>query len=349
MHRSQNGWYGDYKSVYPYRGYYSQAIPTKRDIFDNVYTVGAGQTESLIEFYNEGGRPSWAIPTANKAYERFRQKALGDASQLGTFVAEWRESLGMVTNRAIGLRKAYSALRKGKFRQALKHLSVAPKKKHRNKVSNAAHEASGLWLEYWFGWAPSLADMYTALEQLSDPLPLARFHGSARTLHQDDYFYAPWGIARQSSRAYWARTGASISVSNPNLFLASQLGVVNPVSVLWEVIPFSFLVDWVFKVGNFIESFTDFVGCSLDKPYSTYFMKYYDNHQIGAYLGQPYSEWASTYVTGVVQIRVPGIIRPVPDYHVFANLGTSITRTATAVSLLAQVLNGFDVSDLHRI
>ena len=53
-------------------------------------------------------------------------------------------------------------------------------------------------------------------------------------------------------------------ISSPNSLKANQLGLVNPASVAWELIPFSFLVDWFLPVGKFLESYTDTVGMQLD-------------------------------------------------------------------------------------
>jgi hypothetical protein len=63
--------------------------------------------------------------------------------------------------------------------------------------------------------------------------------------------------------------GAEIFVSNPNLYLANKLGFVNPGVIAWELVPFSFVIDWFVPVGNFLSQWTDFVGLTLQKAYTT--------------------------------------------------------------------------------
>jgi hypothetical protein len=242
------------------------------------------------------------------------------------------------------MRKAYSALRRGNFRKALRELSVDPKRKHKNKIRNAADEASGLWLEYWFGWSPSVNDIFTALEQLESDIPNSRFSGTARVRFNKTTGPIFGGVQQQTATVR-IKTGATVRCTNPNLFLASQLGIVNPAAIAWEVIPFSFLVDWIFKVGDFINSFSDFAGCALENPYRTSVLNFYDLYEQRNNSSEPRNVWSVTSATGAAMVRHVGVIRPIPNRQVFANLGTSLTRTATAVSLLHQVLSGSDLLD----
>lgn len=54
-----------------------------------------------------------------------------------------------------------------------------------------------------------------------------------------------------------------VKVTNHDLWLANQLGLVNPLQFVNEAIPFSFVVDWASNWSSVINSLTDFVGLSL--------------------------------------------------------------------------------------
>jgi hypothetical protein len=41
---------------------------------------------------------------------------------------------------------------------------------------------------------------------------------------------------------------------------ASELGLTNPVEVLWELVPFSFVIDWALPIGSFISQFDASLG-----------------------------------------------------------------------------------------
>lgn len=269
-----------------------------------------------------------AQPIRNKAYERMREYIAGDSAALGTALAETEASFGMIQKRAMGLYRAYKALRKGDFRKFLKELSVSPKRKHKNLIRNGAHEASGLWLEYWFGWSPAINDIYTAVDQLSQPAPhrfQARGRASTPVLEKS--------TTQEVSGKYSAQTQCWVELIDPNQFLLSQLGMTNPFTVAWEIVPFSFLADWCFDVSSFIGSYTDFAGLKLSEKATTEMLKCdwivrpSSGNQTGQYkASQLFME------------RRLELIRPLPNLEILRNLGVSKTRAASAVALLTQIL-----------
>ena len=54
-------------------------------------------------------------------------------------------------------------------------------------------------------------------------------------------------------------------VTNQNAYLANRVGMINPATVAWELVPFSFAIDWFLPVTSFLDSYTDQVGWSVDR------------------------------------------------------------------------------------
>jgi hypothetical protein len=50
-------------------------------------------------------------------------------------------------------------------------------------------------------------------------------------------------------------------------------GLTSPVSLAWELIPFSFVVDWFLPIGSAIQAFSAFEGLTFMSGYKTYFTK----------------------------------------------------------------------------
>lgn len=243
-------------------------------------------------------------------------------------MAEYGESLGMIQKRAIGLYRAYKSLKKGDFRGCLRQLSVDPKRKHRSVVRTTAQEASGLWLEYWFGWSPTLGDIYSAADQLSQPTGTdgTSYDGRSnnRGVYGDSYQEVQW-VRR-------IKTGGRAKVVNPNLYLLAQLGLVNPVSVAWDLVPFSFMVNWVFDVSSFLNSYSDFIGIELSDVYTS------ETSRI-VWTNKEWGPLSGSYIAHqVFMARRLELVRPLPNLDILRNLGTSPTRAASAVSILAQIL-----------
>lgn len=286
----------------------------------------------------------------NKAYSKFKDKALGDTAQLGAFIAEGKQSYGMIANRATGIYRSYRQLRRGNFRGFLKELSVDPKRKHRSKTRAFAHEISGLWLEYWFGWSPSVNDMFAAVEQLNRTLSAERLHGVGMSwLPKREVRIGSTSNVRHTTceGKLFVKTGATCRLVNPDAALSASLGLANPLSIAWEVVPFSFVVDWFTKFGNVLEAKTDFLGIELLKPYTTTFYKVDMEFKTwfgGNASGKPREErpaWnITTEHTYFVTKRVKGLAYPVALRPKLLNFGSSATRAATAVSLLTSLFIG---------
>lgn len=328
--------------VLPYYGSKQKGI-IKRDDYNGTrappVSIGVcGHSPTIRAFLDNAGVPSWGTKAASGAYSKLREASVGDNTSLGTLAAERREAYGMIANRLVGLTRAYRSLRKGDFKQFLKELSVDPKRKHRSLARTVGREASGLWLEYWFGWKPTVNDLYSIGSVLSQDLPGSRYSGtSGRKYYQsagtDSSWYSEEGV-------YICKTGATIKLVNPNLFLLQQLGVLNPLSIAWEVVPFSFVVDWFTGFGTYLNALTDWVGLDVTDPYATYLWKL----KLGIFEGagnradfQAGKRIIAHYPKGYFMVRRKGLQRPIPTYPKLLNLGHSATRATTAASLLTQL------------
>jgi hypothetical protein len=268
---------------------------------------------------------------------------------MGVALLEARESFGMIANRAIQLRKAYKHIRKGELLDALHLFGIdKPMRRHRTpsfrrELRRRTHDASALWLEYWFGWAPFVADMFSACEVLTQPYPSSRVQGSASCSRSRSWTTSSGtdGRLRFNSkfRATY-RTGATLQVNNLNLFLANQLGLINPAAIAWEAIPFSFVVDWFTGVGNVVESWTDFVGVSLSDPFRTKFARETWDQQYGDVTQMSLGLQTTISARSFRLVRQKGLLQPLVTVPRFLNVGSSKTRAASAVSLLTQALTG---------
>jgi hypothetical protein len=134
------------------------------------------------------------------------------------------------------------------------------------------------------------------------------------------------------------KSGAQFNLSNSNLALAEQLGLANPASIAWELVPFSFVVDWFTNYGSVIGGLSSWAGYTISKPYTTRLFKGRviwvtgDNYQ-GSHTYDTYR------LTKFRCSRDKVLVGPLPSYpRWFDAIATSKTRAATAVSLLTQLM-----------
>lgn len=311
--------------------------------------------------------------TWNEAYGKFKDRLYairqesgeweGSDASLGVSFAETRQSLSMVTNRLKQLYQFQRELRTGRFGKAAEVLGTSISGRKLRKMEKArasdrtrdrAKSFANNYLEFHFGWSPLIQDIHDACQALSNPiLPhrvrvrstrFSQHPSSSVTYSGGDRFT----VGRMQSWKYQYGIGADVEVENPNLGLASQLGLVNPATVLWELVPFSFVVDWFANVGDYLSSFTDFAGLRLVNPFRTYYSEYkdsysaYDEYNYGSgphippwpFYWYRYTVMKGYEVEGFYVRRVPG---PIPGpILTLGSLNLNPRRGLAAISLLIQ-------------
>jgi hypothetical protein len=203
----------------------------------------------------------------NKAFSKYIEQVRSSAAMLENF-AQRKQAMTMMGDRLLQLATFAAYLKRRDFRSAAKVLYV-PSNKIPNGLKGHAKALGSNWLEFHFGWEPAVKDIYAAIDILQRDVPPAKVKGRGtvkiRTVTRlDAAWFEVYEYLTHSTIA------SEVSVSNPNLWKANQLGLVNPVSVAWELVPFSFVVDWFVNVGDFLNSFTDFVGLNITNPRTTH-------------------------------------------------------------------------------
>lgn len=125
------------------------------------------------------------------------------------------------------------------------------------------------------------------------------------------------------------------SASNPNLLLANRLGLINPQLWLWELTPWSFVVDWWLPVGTFLNNFTasvglDFTGLSITRTYKG------DGTISCDYTSQQSLKFTGTWYAAHKE-RTTSVMLPVPVSIPYGK-GLSIQRGQNALALIVQKL-----------
>lgn len=282
---------------------------------------------------------AWMDPETNlrnrvaaKAYDRFYDAVKGQTAAVGANVGEWRSSLEMVATRAAMLRSAWVNLRRGNVIGAARALGIPPDsprvtkivrgRRRRGNVSKK-HFASATWLELHFGWSPLIGDIYGAMEVLQTPqFGQIKAVGSA----SEPFVSQQWlsWIRRFASGTFGTRYEGVFQIDNPNAFLADRMGLTNPATILWELVPFSFVVDWFTNVGQVLGALNDHAGLTWLYGSSSVKLK-----------ASGYSDYNGVTQTMSRQSQERMILGgpPLPSLYLKSPLGGP-ARAATQISLL---------------
>lgn len=202
----------------------------------------------------------------NEALARFNGKLRKGGASLGITIATYKQSREMVVNRlnlmARRIDYTIKALQQRKNRGRLHWL-----RKQREPLA-------GQVLEGYFGWAPLYEDVYSSLNTvIQQAIPLSWVRAQSRGIIRD-YRQArgpadnPWSYENFDGKAM-VTLAASVYVENPNLWLLNRMGLINPATVAWDLVPFSFVVNMFVNVNQIISSITDEVGLTISNRSTT--------------------------------------------------------------------------------
>lgn len=339
---TQNAYSGGIKTYYHRKlGYKSKDVyPLKPTEYSKVVSQTA-RIDSMVDClaadssyaYSQSSSPrvtAMVEHAKRRAHSKLKDKIFTRAA-LGTTLGERREAIELMVLRLKSLKDAFQALRKGRFGDFLSALNTRPKKRHERTRWTRPKDAASLWLEYWFGWSPLIADIYAVIDVLQGeypPVEAIATSGSGgkvsfSSIQNPTWLYNIYDLDVKARATYRAKA----QITNPSLFLANQLGVINPVSVAWELVPFSFVVDWFLPVGDFINSYTDWVGVELKEK------------QLAVKLTvkgeERYRSWGDPYLTRSSVVRFERELDWAhPKFSWSPGYKHSMTRAATQVSLL---------------
>jgi len=317
-----------YYSVYP-------GVPSPCAGYSPWYT---GIPRTLSDYGPDSGEFLNQAQAINKARESFFQKARAKAS-VGVTLAEGKQAINMITQRASQLVHVVRAIRKGRFGDALYVLD--DRKTGRKLTTRGKYKQSAnTFLEWHFGWVPFAQDIYNAAEVLSSAVPDVTVKGRGKSLLEQSDSWTDTYSEQHYSRTWMAQAYVEgyLRTTNPNLGLLTQLGLTNPFLIAWELVPFSFVVDWFANVGEFLGQFDELHGITFDAPHHgvknrvlasyDYYNAYLGSHELWKHM-----EWSGVYFER--KFGIPSVelgLRPMKAI-------LSPTRAVTSVSLLVQQLS----------
>lgn len=217
----------------------------------------------------------------NQAYAEARLKLKESDFNAGVALAESKRTLDLLSVSVITLLRAIAYAMNGHWSKAGAVIGIpgwkdVPRtyttsggRTTRNPVrfnSRAfAAATANRWLEYQYGWKPLFSDLYALQQNLKDGFrsndqtfrivrQIKRGLPKEQVLGLDTAYYEKTlmeGVHEEIIKVvYFQKLG------NAHLNTISEYGLTNPALIAWELVPFSFVLDWLLPIGTFLESLT---------------------------------------------------------------------------------------------
>lgn len=190
----------------------------------------------------------WSNNDTLSLYEQLLKKVKSHDFNLAVNLGQLHQTVDMLSSNLGKLGSAALALKRGNFGLAARQLGAKPRGT-RLKTS----DISGRWLELQYGWMPLLGDSYEAakaFEAISNG-PRSQTYRASRKKEwvgngsqQKASFDVPY-VARRTRYIQYECV--------EEMGFTRQLGLLDPLSVAWELLPWSFVVDWFIPIGSYLD------------------------------------------------------------------------------------------------
>lgn len=251
--------------------------------------------------------------------------------------AEVKDTASTIENVATTVWKSFRELCRGQPLKAVQTLIYGPGPGR--SLNDLGKGLTNNWLQWSYGIKPLIQDVegaMTALDKSKDrPRTVILISRAERSYSGQGQWKS--GNHRLDDIRYFFCVGKITctgkifaNVTSPVTKTADELGLLNPALLAWELIPYSFVVDWFMPVGTYLQCMVPIRGLSLKSGWiymkGKAFMKTtYGWNQVSS-SGRVKSEFKDRQVlTGF-----PEFVMPAPDFSL------SVSQAISAISLLAQ-------------
>ncbi|DAD49877.1 TPA_asm: maturation protein [ssRNA phage ESE005] len=187
---------------------------------------------------------------------RLKTRIRGSDFNMGVFLGEGHETLAMIGDAALTIASSLRSLRKGDVYTATRTLLKNGKPLYRGRLNRVAvrrgavDQLSNNLLALNWGWIPLLQDMRSGAELLAQILNVPFSMRSRVAIVKR----SPHNFPTCEMAGGWIRSKQIIAILSEPESIPKMLGLTDPLSIAWELTPFSMLADYVVPIGSWLEA-----------------------------------------------------------------------------------------------
>lgn len=320
------------------------------------YVDGSGYSMPPILKPGQPGYTDLQDETVIKCLAKFSESPI----DIGVMLGERRESLEFLTDTAKRSLNMVKAVRKRNVADIKRQLRVQESRQryHRSVVHEVLDAPTDLWLSSALAVKPMVADAYGTMEALENrenasPPSIKNIATGHRRVPHNPWINVPFNgihyiIESTTPIQEMVKVRLDAEMRNDLLFKLSQVGVLNPLSLAWNLLPLSFVADYFSNIGDYFQATGSTAGLNFKAGSITVTCKrrlHWKFKQInpGSYTGKWFPVVIHTGVlhtptseTATLRVTLSDWPSAITDYAPRFKNKLNPTRLLTVSSLLAQ-------------
>lgn len=254
--------------------------------FEIVSPSYAFVTTDMLPYVGDRGHLPIDSDWHNRVMAKLRSKIYGSSWNPATTMGEAGKAIDMIGSAALRIRRGLLCAALGDWRGIVKNFGTptgahaskydrpgkfyggprARRRKNRSwqerlqqsciGVNEGRKTLASLWLEIQYGWKPLLYDIEIASAFIAEAVNGASKNGASMKATMK--FSGEGYVAPSSNQAWMAHKKTSTTVTYQVINLRSNpvwLPTIESVAATaWELLPYSFVYDWVIPVGSYLEA-----------------------------------------------------------------------------------------------
>jgi hypothetical protein len=316
-----------------------------------------GHVRLYTDTYAEPAAPVHSALARNNALRKLIGKAeLGIEANLAQDVAQFSQTTRLIASNAKRIAMSVIQLKRGNISGAVESLTRGQRPNYvtpRGRPSKSKRIADN-WLELQYGWKPLLQDIHGSLKSLSvlneDDL-VQRVAASGKARSDTKSLQDAHDVPGQTAKVVTVTRSETVCrfvlryrLAFPLRSFLAQTGFTNPINLVWEILPFSFVVDWFIPIGPYLEAFSAFDGLEFVDGSQTQFTRSWvdsavDNFQDSTLNPTVFvaEEHCRYHAEHVILNRDKLSAFPTQTFPSFKNGFASVTHAANAIALVKSV------------
>lgn len=191
------------------------------------------------------------------------------------------------------------------------------------------------WLKFNFVYATTAMSIRDFAEIMDNPFSAVTFYKRATDTMPSWY----WATSAHSNKNTYSAKG-DIRISNAAQNTVSALGLTDVVGTIWELVPWSWAIDYFVNVGSWLGNLPGrFDGLIYERWYTGYKCDWYHMFEY-----QDYDPHAGEWVIKSYDVKSDGYYRapgfPGSDIQLDFQLGPSLRQSTYLMSAIALTLKG---------